>query len=543
MIPVELRITRFRSFVKETSFKFPKGAGLFFLWGENQAEPRLEANGAGKSSLWEALTWCFYGKTSRGLKAGDVANWEDGKGCRVEFDFEVQEGSGIMTAVRQWGPNSWFLIDTMGDFHDLAKDEDNFLFNCLRLDFGAFLQCIMLPQATRMFLDLKAEEKASLFSEVMGLDRWLDLSQRAGKAATEQDRISRSLEREIAGLEGELRQLGNLDIAREHEAWETKRKARVKEVDSEHSRLCDHLGRAHRYFLDAQDAEDRARASFRALPVEEDKPCPHCGQKMPGKGARRALEAREILDRAQDDTKRARVAKEGIAQQLDRLEQEAERIEQEKNPYADQLRNLDERVMRTEDAILDLRQDLDDSNESFALKQSWVRWFKEIRLGLISEALTHLEIEVNSGLNQLGLVGWELRFAVDAENRSGNITRGFSVMVISPHNEKPVPWEAWSGGESQRLRLGAQQGLTNLIRARSGTQLNLEVWDEPTQWMSGQGVTDLLDSLAHRAKAEGRQIWIVDHRSLGYGGFDGSVGAIKDESGTHFESNLPYISA
>ena len=36
---------------------------------------RLEGNAAGKSTVWKALTWLFFGKTAAGLKAGDVANY------------------------------------------------------------------------------------------------------------------------------------------------------------------------------------------------------------------------------------------------------------------------------------------------------------------------------------------------------------------------------------------------------------------------------------------------------------------------------------
>ena len=82
MTPVSLTITNFGPFRETQKFEFPREPGLYFMWGENQHEPRLEANGAGKSKLWEALVWVIFGKTSRGLKAGDAANWEAGKGAR-----------------------------------------------------------------------------------------------------------------------------------------------------------------------------------------------------------------------------------------------------------------------------------------------------------------------------------------------------------------------------------------------------------------------------------------------------------------------------
>jgi len=163
----------------------------------------------------------------------------------------------------------------------------------------------------------------------------------------------------------------------------------------------------------------------------------------------------------------------------------------------------------------------------------WSRNFKEIRLQLISEALDQLEIEANNEIMALGLVNWELQFDVDRETKSGNLSRGFTVNVLSPHNDEPVPWESWSGGEAQRLRIGAQAGLSNLIRDRTGADIPLEIWDEPTQGLSKEGVLDLMDCLAARARREDRQVWVVDHSELGYGGFDGIATIVKTDQGSH----------
>lgn len=78
-------------------------------------------------------------------------------------------------------------------------------------------------------------------------------------------------------------------------------------------------------------------------------------------------------------------------------------------------------------------------------------------------------------------------------------------------------------------------GLANLIRSGTGTTLNLEVWDEPTQGMNARGIADLLAALRERATLEKRQIWVVDHHTLGYSDFDSIVTVVKDEEGSRFE--------
>lgn len=246
-------------------------------------------------------------------------------------------------------------------------------------------------------------------------------------------------------------------------------------------------------------------------------------------------EHQEALDRAKDASDRlhnARMHYQADEKRLDQLEDQVERLESMKNPFQILLQERKHGQDRIREQFDMVRRRLDSSYERHALFSFWVRGFKDVRLQLISEALGELEVEVNSELMELGLIGWELRFDVDAETKSGKLSRGFSVSVLSPHNDERVPWESWSGGESQRLRLAAQCGLANLIRSRTGCDIPLEVWDEPTEGLSEEGIRDLLQALSERAIRERRAIWIVDHRALGYGGFTGTVTVVRDEKGS-----------
>lgn len=615
MTPRELRIRHFRSFRKEQRFVFPDGPGLFFLCGENREEPSLEANGAGKSSLWDALFWVLFAKTTRGLKAGDVCHWEETKGTSVEFDYEIP-GDGVYTVVRTWGPISWKLIDPAGQSHDLAKDETNLLRQHLRLDATPFLHSVLMAQQQPMFLDLKAEPKAALFSDVLGLDQWLEYSTKASRKASDQDKLSRVLERKLAELQGRRSSLTDVDYSTQVDKWERQRDEKLQVIEDEYKGLMakarkleqelkanDQEGKAEREGLDKATElyrntqadvvewerhvlaplmeerakllgllEDRvARLNF----LENTHVCPQCLQEITDKHVAHghsqvAAEMEDIegrvkklktqVEQTQDHLAelKGRVGEYGrrvdtfetnlernlrtrrsidhdlqvVDKRLDALEEEAEALEKERNPFAELQATAKRDLANVEAEIRQAQKQLDDSNSRYALASYWVRWFKEIRLQEISTALTQLDIEVNSCINRLGLFRWQLNFEVDKEGKGGGVTRGFNVRVCSPHNVKAVPWEAWSGGESQRLRISSTMGLANLIRNHTGATLNLEVWDEPSNWLSKQGVEDLLNSLADRARTEQRQIWIVDHRSLGYGAFDGVYTVVKTKDGS-----------
>src|SRR5579859_3661264 len=67
-------ITNFRS-IKSDCVSFSNTSGLKLLSGTNNCEPRLGANGAGKSSLWQALCWCFYGTGVKGERISSLLSW------------------------------------------------------------------------------------------------------------------------------------------------------------------------------------------------------------------------------------------------------------------------------------------------------------------------------------------------------------------------------------------------------------------------------------------------------------------------------------
>ncbi len=566
-----LRLTNFRSFKKRQTFTFPAEPGLYFMWGDNQTEPRLNANGAGKSTVWKALTWLIFGKTSEGLKAGDACNWEAGKGTEVELEFDAW-GIGPWSVTRTWGPNSWYMT-APGSEHknDLTKDPTNPLMDELRLEFQSFLACILMAQGQPMFLDLKAEAKAALFAEVMGLDKWVGYSDKASARAKDVDRELRQVEGQVSSLTGRIEAARSVDVKAQLAEWEENRKRRRDSLEHEYRGLVqrhkDLKDRLTEY--DVRGVETRARYKIALESVEDAEAqlkrarlgdygtvgvhsCPTCGQSVSDAIAiliDKVAAAKKIVAahlRDMDDAAAAIRSGErdilSVDKALDSLELREDQILAEVNPFT---------KMHTEGAaqIADLKADLEEAvdrqdalSARLSILSGWVRWFKEIRLGLIGEALEQLEIEVNSCVTALGLVDWELRFDVDKETAKGTLQRGFSVSVLSPHNTKAVPWEAWSGGEAQRLRVATNMGLANLIRQRTGCDMALEVWDEPTNFMSPQGVTDLLDSLKARALNEQRQIWVVDHRTLGYADFDGSVGVVKTTAGSTFVDGEAYSS-
>src|SRR3989304_4785608 len=107
-----LKIQGFKSFTEKQTIDFSslQTPGFFFLTGQNLIEPKLGANGVGKSSIYDAISWVLYGKTVSGLKAGSVGNWNNELVCRVEVGFTLKGTNHSI--IRTWKPNSLKLDDT-----------------------------------------------------------------------------------------------------------------------------------------------------------------------------------------------------------------------------------------------------------------------------------------------------------------------------------------------------------------------------------------------------------------------------------------------
>ena len=213
------------------------------------------------------------------------------------------------------------------------------------------------------------------------------------------------------------------------------------------------------------------------------------------------------------------------------LEADLEDCKADKNPHRVQQEKNAKRLEALNDDREKQFAELEALVESEQASRYWVKGFKSVKLFAVSAALNELEAEVNNALDGLGLGGWSVEFDVDKENKNGNLSKGFFAFISGPDNLEPVKWEAWSGGESQRLRLAASLGLANMIRASKGLELPFEIWDEPSQWMSDSGITGLLDVLQRRARRLKRQIWLIDHRGLEHP-FDSVICVEKTHSGS-----------
>lgn len=168
-------------------------------------------------------------------------------------------------------------------------------------------------------------------------------------------------------------------------------------------------------------------------------------------------------------------------------------------------------------------------------REFWVKGFQVIRLQIVEEVLAELQLATNAVLAEIGMERWRVEYAVSRETQAGTVSHGFNVLIHSPHNDKPVKWEVWSGGEGQRLRIAGALALSDVLLARYGVDCDLRIFDEPSTWMAGEGVDDMIELLADRAETRDLRIYFIDHRVAQSASFSSVIKLVKDGHGTRIE--------
>lgn len=176
--PQVIRVRDFRSFNDEQVVSLAQQPGLLgLITGVNQAEPDLGANGTGKSTIWDALCWCLFGKTIRGLRGPTLMPWGvDVATPRVQFTFEVD--GHRHTISRTASPNGVRLFrdakgpgaDTRGiDGEDIDQRS---IERMIGMDYDLFLSTVVRGQFADSFLELTPKKKMEFLSSALDLDCW-----------------------------------------------------------------------------------------------------------------------------------------------------------------------------------------------------------------------------------------------------------------------------------------------------------------------------------------------------------------------------------
>jgi DNA repair exonuclease SbcCD ATPase subunit len=214
--------------------------GLTLVLGENLDEPRMNSNGAAKSTLFESVDWCWYGKPPKGDHVDSVVN-EEAKDCCVTTYLQDDDGRrAVIRRTRPPGLQFW-LDDTEQTFLDAAETQEA-VTRFLGMSREVFHAAVFFGQNDLMrFADVGEARRMELLSQIipeMGeVDRLLEVVK--DRHADTASSVMRA-QNELADVTGQLGALNSLDYQTQRDEWERKRQADIQNLHARAAQLHDY---------------------------------------------------------------------------------------------------------------------------------------------------------------------------------------------------------------------------------------------------------------------------------------------------------------
>ena len=128
-------------------------------------------NGAGKSTILDALCFGLFGKPFRNINKPQLLNSVNGSACEVEVEFNI--GKKEIKVVRGIKPNKFeiYINGKMYNQDANARDYQKYLEQqILKLNYRSFTQVVILGSSTFIpFMQLKAKHRREVVEEILDI--------------------------------------------------------------------------------------------------------------------------------------------------------------------------------------------------------------------------------------------------------------------------------------------------------------------------------------------------------------------------------------
>ncbi len=131
----------------------------------------IGSNGAGKSTILDALTFSLYGKSFRKINKGQLVNSVNEKNCFVEIEFDI--GGIIWKVERGIKPNIFKIFRNDEELNQNASaiDQQKWLEqNVLKMNYKSFTQIVILGSSTFVpFMQLPVSSRREVVEDLLDI--------------------------------------------------------------------------------------------------------------------------------------------------------------------------------------------------------------------------------------------------------------------------------------------------------------------------------------------------------------------------------------
>ena len=200
MIPNDLRIQGFLSYITPVDINF-EGLHLASITG---------ANGAGKSSILDAITWVMFGKAR--ARDDQIINQQSDTAI-VSLDFKYEHQNYRIRRTKQLEKAmvlEFYLLDTeTNDWRSLTEhsvtETQKRIISTLKMDYNTFTNASFFLQGKAdQFTQLPPGERKEVLSNILGLEIWEEYLEKAREIRKTLEIEQKSIELTISNILSEL---------------------------------------------------------------------------------------------------------------------------------------------------------------------------------------------------------------------------------------------------------------------------------------------------------------------------------------------------
>lgn len=167
----EITFKNFLSFGnRETTVDLNTGE-VALIMGENKdvGASGYSKNGAGKTTMFQAISWCLFGEGINNIKQDNFINIKNGKKMIVKISMEVDGDDFLITRGRK--PNKFEILKNGEPFtlHS-ASNNDDAIVELLGMDSQIFFNTTMLSSNIEPFMNLKPSQQKLFMENLLSIN-------------------------------------------------------------------------------------------------------------------------------------------------------------------------------------------------------------------------------------------------------------------------------------------------------------------------------------------------------------------------------------
>jgi len=513
------------------------------------------SNGAGKSTVLDALTFALFGKPFRKINKPQLPNTTNERDCRVEVEFSINNTD--WKVCRGIKPNI-FEIYRSGNLLDQAAaalDQQKWLEqNVLKMNYKSFTQIVILGSSTFVpFMQLTASNRREVIEDLLDIKIFSSMNSIIKDKIRQTKESIKVLDLKKSNLNEKVEMQTNFIEQLENEGKEKidSRKKKITELMQEaevYVREISNLEETIFGYIKEQEYVTGASEKLRKLGnlkgkisqkvstitkehkfFTEHTECPTCGQ---------GIEEEFRLNRISDAQTKAKELQSGYKELEEAIKDEEERERQfttlskeitklnndiSKNNTRisgcqRQVRDLESEIQRTTDQLANrnieheklttFKENLQTTYDELVTHKDQINYY-DFTYGLLKDGGVKTKIIkkylplINQQVNRyLQMMDFYINFTLDEE---------FNETIQSPIHED-FSYASFSEGEKQRIDLALLFTWREVARFKNSVSTNLMILDEVfDSSLDGQGTEEFLKIIRYVIKDA--NIFVISHKT------------------------------